>query len=253
VSDLRSSPWSGLLGATVSSPVKSTGSFSSQSVRLGKRVQPAAQRQSAERKNLYLSFIEQLDSALRQRARALECFHREKPLSKKIQRLVTDFYTDVNCAIEATLNREKSGAPTTLRDARDLVSKLSLFELDLELQLTHDHVHALALAVCMRDLCNDVLHYIQQIEITANVVCVENGKPKISNRPTNWSAKETLAGLITEFQGTRGDGAWPKGSTMQVELQRLGFACSERVVRGWIRQMKSGSGGHLIQPGKDRQ
>ena len=253
MSALLSSPWCGLLGTTFSPSVKNTGPYPSQTVRLGKRVQPAAQRQSAERKNLYLIFIQQLDSALRERARALEWFHREKPLSKKIQRLVTGFYTDVNCAIEATLNREKSGAPTTLRDARDLVGKLSLFESELELQLTHAHVHALALAVCMRDLCDDVLHYIEQIEITANIVCVENGKPKISNRPTNWSAKETLAGLITEFQEARGDGAWPKGSTMQVELQRLGFACSERVVRGWIRQMKSGSGGHFIQPRKDRQ
>jgi hypothetical protein len=253
VSAVRSSPWSGLLGTIVSPPVKNTGPYSSLTVRLGKRVQPASQRQIAERKNLYHMFILQLDSALRERARALEWFHLEKPLSKKIQQLVTDFYKDVNCAIEATLNREKSGAPTTLRDARDLIGKLSLFESELELQLTHAHIHALALAVCMRDLCDDVRHYIGQIEISANVVNVENGKPKISNRPTNWSAKETLAGLITEFQETRCDGAWPKGSTMQVELQRLGFACSERVVRGWIRQLKSGSGEHFIQPGKERQ
>ena len=253
MSALRSSPWRGLLGTTVSPLVKTPEPYSSQTVKLGKRVQPADQRQSADRKNLYPIFIKQLDYALRQRARALEWFHREKPLSKKIQQLVTGFFNDVNCAIEATLNRRKSGAPTTVKDARDLVGKLSLFESELELQLTHDHEHALALAVCMRDLCDDVLHYIGQIEITANVVCVENGKPKISNRPTNWSAKETLAGLIKEFQGIRGDGAWPKGSTMHVELQRLGFACSERVVRGWIRQMKSGSVGYFIQPGKDRQ
>ena len=251
--NLRSSPWSGLLDATASALVKNTGPYPSQTVRLGKRVQSAVQRQSAERKNLYRIFIQQLDSALHERARALEWFHMEKPLSKKIQRLVNGFYTDVNCAIEGTLNRKKSGAPTTLRDARDLAGKLNLFESALELQLTHAHVHALALAVCMRDLCDDVLHYIEQIEITANVVCVENGKPKISNRPTNWSAKEALAGLITEFQEASGDGAWPKGSTMQVKLQRLGFACSERVVRGWIQQMKSGAGGHFIQPGKNRQ
>jgi len=253
VSALRTSHWSGLLGTTVSPLVKKPGPYSSHTVKLGKRVQPADQCQSAERKNLYLSFIQQLDSALRQRARALEKLHREKPLSKKIQQLVTGFFKDVNCAIEATLNRKKSGAPTTLRDARGLVSKLSLFESELELQLTHAHVHALALAVCMRDLCDDVLHYIRQIEFTANVVYVENGKPKFSNRPTNWSAKDALAGLITEFQETRGDGAWPKGSTMHVELQRLGFSCSERVVRGWILQMKSGSGRYFIQPGKDRQ
>lgn len=253
MSALLSSPWSGLLGTTASPLVKNPGPYSSQTVKLGKRVQPADQSHSAERINLYLSFIQQLDSALRQRARSLEWFHRENPLSKKIQQLVTGFFKDVNCAIEATLNRKKSGAPTTLRDARDLVRTLSLFESELELQLTYDHENALALAVCMRDLCDDVLHYIRQIEFTANVVYVENGKPKISNRPTNWSAKEALAGLITEFQETRGDGAWPKGSTMQVELQHLGFACSERVVRGWIRQMKSGSGGYFIQPGKDRQ
>jgi hypothetical protein len=253
MSALLSSPWSGLLGTTFSPSVKNCGPYPSQTVQLGKRVRPAAQRQSAERKNLYLIFIQQLDSALRERARALEWFHREKPLSKKFQRLVTGFYTDLNCAIEATLNREKSGAPTTLRDARELVDKLNLFESELDLQLTHAHKHALALAFCMRDLCGDVLHYIQQIELTANVVCVENGKPKISNRPTNWFAKEALAGLVAEFQQDRGHEAWPKGSTMQVELQRLGFACSERVVRGWIRQMKSGSGGHLIQPRKDRQ
>ena len=253
MSALRSSPWSGLLGTTVSLSVKTPGPYSLQTVKVGKRVQSADRGQSAERINLYHSFIQQLDSALRQRARALEWVHREKPLSKRIQQLVTGFFKDVNCAIEATLNRKKSGAPTTVRDARDLVGKLSQFESELELQLTHDHEHALALAVCMRDLCDDVLHYIRQIEFTANVVYGENGKPKISNRPTNWAAKEALAGLITEFQETRGDEAWPKGSTMQVELQHLGFACSERVVRGWIRQMKSGSGGYFIHPGKDRQ
>ena len=125
MSALRSSPWGGLLDTSVSPPVKNTGSYPSQTVRLGKRVQPSAQRQSAERKNLYLIFIRQLDSALRERARALEWFDREMPLSKKIQQLVTDFFKDVICAIEPTINRGKSGAPTTLRDARDLVSKLS--------------------------------------------------------------------------------------------------------------------------------
>lgn len=144
MSALRSSPWGGLLDTSVSPPVKNTGSYPSQTVRLGKRVQPSAQRQSAERKNLYLIFIRQLDSALRERARALEWFDREMPLSKKIQQLVTDFFKDVICAIEPTINRGKSGAPTTLRDARDLVSKLSLFESELELQLTHAHVNSLA-------------------------------------------------------------------------------------------------------------
>jgi hypothetical protein len=253
VSAFWSSPWNGLLGTTVLPRVKNTGPYPSQTVRLGKRVQPVAQRKSAERKNLYLIFIRQLDSALRERARALEWFHHEKPLSKKIQRLVTGFYSDVNCAIEATLKRKSSGAPTTLRDARELIGKVSLFESELELQLTNAPEHALELAVCMRDLCDDVLHYIAQIEITANVVCVDNGKPLISNRPTNWPAKEALAGLISEFQKTRRGEAWPKGSTMQAELKRLGFTCSERVVRGWIQQMKLELAGNFIQPKRNRQ
>ena len=253
MSDLWASPWNGLLGKSVSPKVTNSGSYQSQTVRLGKRVFPTTPFESAERKNLYMAFIQQLDSALRERARAVEWFHQKSPLPKTIQRLVTDFFTDVTNAIDATLSRKKSGAPTTLRDARKLLSRVKQFESKLELQLTHSRAHALALAVCMRELCDDVLHYIAQIEISANVVCVQNGKPLISNRPTNWPAKEALAGLIAELQKNSGDETWPKGSTMHVELQRLGFTCSERVVRGWIQQMKSELAGNFIQPKRNRQ
>jgi hypothetical protein len=253
VSAPRRSDWSGALGTTVEPPVTNAGQYRVQTIRLGKRIAPSVPRQSADRKKIYLFFIHQLDAAIRERARAIEWFHQEGPLPKSLQVLITGFFTEVTLAIDATVYRKRSGAPTTLGDARQLNSKVSQFESNLELQLTHAHKHALALAVCLRDLCDDVRHYIKQIEITANVVHAKNGAPMISNRPTNWSAKEALASLVMEFQEAHGDEAWPKGSAMQAKLHRLGHACSERAVRGWLQQMKSGSAGLFIQPTKSRQ
>lgn len=247
------SVWSGLIGTRVMPVVSNTGGTSVRKVRDGMHVSPPLSSQDGNRKKLYLLFIGQLNAALCERARTAERLHEEMSIPQSLQTLVCDFHKDVIKAVEKTLGRSRAGAPTTLADARKLISKVRDFELKLDLELTHDHIHAFDLAVCMRDLCDDVRHYIRQIELTAGIVFLRASKPLISNRPTNWSAKNELAVLISDFKNARGDDAWPSGATMRAALKRRGHECSERTARNWIQQLKSGSAGFFVQPKTKRQ
>lgn len=249
----RISVWSGLMGITVTPAFFSEGRQSSQKVRGGKLVPSPPPCHEGGRKELYLLFIGQLDTALRERARTAEWLHEKMAISKSLQALVCQFHGDVIHAIQKTLGRRRAGAPTTLADAKKLAGKVIEFEARLDRELTHDHVLAFDLAVCMRDLCDDVHHYIRQIELTAAAVFAQAGKPLIGNRPTNWAAKNELAALISDFKKARGDDAWPSGAAMRAALKRRGHECSERSVRGWVRQFKSDSAWLYVQQKKRRQ
>lgn len=161
------SVWSGLIGTRVIPAVSNTGGAPVRKVRDGVLVSPPLSREDGHRKKLYLLFIGQLNAALCERARTAERLHEEMEIPLSLQALVCEFHKDVIQAVQKTLGRRRSGAPTTLADARKIVSKVRDFELKLDLELTHDHIRAFDLAVCMRDLCDDVRHYIRQIELTA--------------------------------------------------------------------------------------
>jgi hypothetical protein len=247
------SVWSGLIGTSVMPAVSNAGGTPVRKVRDGILVSPPLSRQDGQRKKHYLLFIGQLNAALYERARTVEWLHEEQGIPLSLQALVCEFHKDVIQAVQKTVGRSRAGAPTTLADARKLISKVRDFELKLDLELTHEHIRAFELALCMRDLCDDVRHYTRQIELTAGIVFLRAKKPLISNRPTNWAAKNELAALVSNFKNARGEDVWPTGAAMRAALKRRGHVCSERTVRSWIQQLKSGSAGFFVQPTTRRQ
>ena len=252
MSNARPSPWSGLFGDSAVL-IEKLRQQQTQKVRSGKPVLPTQSQKGGDRKKYNLIYIRQLERALRKSARNAECLHKKAAISSSLQHLARGFYKEVIQTLDATLIRKKSGAPRTLSDARLLRGKVEIFEKNLGSQLPNNHEYGLELALLFWDLCQDVRHYILMIEITSNIIPVHDGQPQLSHRPTKKTAAEALTNLVIDFKNFHGAAVWPSGASMYAQLRQLGHDVSERSVRGWLQQLKTGTSGLYVQPKKNRQ
>jgi hypothetical protein len=248
---VKSSIWDGLASITHGTSLAiSKDRFESRTVRQGRVVPPKATQPQPERTEIYRAFIHQLENALYERAREAERIHAVADLPVALQDLVRQLHAAAISAIRSTLEKKKSGAPRTIRDARALLDQVEKIEPQLSAVLPDGHPLILELNECLHDLCADVRHYVRQIEITARSYDSSGQKLRINNRPTNWDAKEAFALEVLAHQKRHGTNAWPKPSHIRKSLLEHGHRCCIRAIGNWLREMKDGTAHHYVQSKK---
>jgi len=195
----------------------------------------------------FRKFINQLNLALKERARHLERLNTQRRLSKQLRDETVKFFKRAIETVDRTGQQQRPGAPPTLSNARSLVPAVEQFDKSLEDLLEHGHPRASELAMCLRGLCDDVRHYVSQIDITSAIVDQRKVMPTIPNRPTNWDAKEFYGRLLERHQRMHGDQSFPKPRDLRRQLSEAGYDFSERTLRDWRSQWVRGSFGNHIQ------
>ena len=205
------------------------------------------QTERGVRANLSRRFINQLNEALEDEARHLERLWKQRAFSKQLEAACLQIYQQVIETVDSTSRHRTRGAPPTLSKARSLLPAVEHFEKCLETLPERRHPSARELAICLRDLCDDVRHYVRQIEITFDAVKERAAQPLPTNRPTNWATKERYGQLVEQHQSLYGDGSFPKPRELRKQLLDEGHNISERTERAWRSQWVQGSFGHYIQ------
>ena len=106
------------------------------------------------------------------------------------------------------------------------------------------------LAICLNDLCDDIEHYVFQIQIVFGIVSVVGQKPVMSNRPTKSDAKNLYCEIVNSHQAKYGQNDFPKPREVQSALSAGGYAVSKRTLNNWKSQVNKNLIDFFIQPKK---
>jgi len=216
----------------------------------GKPLTPAKKIQSAERKNFSLLIIHQLNNALIARATEEEHFWKTGALNDELAQEVTAVHNKIIHVLDQTLNHKFSGAPPTLRNAKSLTSIVEIFKIKCTNLITAESMDQLLLAICLNDLCDDVEHYVIQINRVFGIVSVVDQKPMLSNRPTNFAAKKNYDQIIRTHQSKFGVDSFPMPREIQSALSAKGHQISKRTINFWKSQFTKKRLEDFIQPQK---
>lgn len=216
-------------------------------VRNGVRQAPKPVREKVERRWFSHFFALQLTHALIERAAQEELLYDGGAFPAGMSDIVFEFHRSVCDVIDRTLDHASPGAPPTLRDAKGLSALVARFRADLRRFFGFDISSDEPLATCLRTLCDDVEHYIQQIRFVYAIVGLQDRQPRIANRPTNLEAKAHFASLINDYQAIHGSGTLPKPGVSRQAMRLAGHKVSPRTLRSWQQQIKEGTFDFFIQ------
>ena len=220
-------------------------------VRGGKLQTEAMGRPTRDRAIFSRMFCEQLEQSLVDRARELENLWDAGAVSEKTADLTIQIFQTAYAVVDLTLKHKRAGAPPTLRQSKHLQRELQKFEENVAVTLTGGSPKVLDLARCLQDLSDDITHYVRQIHITFAMVYVTSaGQVKPTNRPTNWAAKTAFDEIIHSHQLKFGARTFPKLRQARLQLQQAKHYISDRMLRYWFAQMRSGTFSDYVQQRK---
>ncbi len=153
----------------------------------------------------------------------------------------------VNETQNAILGQKSVGAPPSLSKARSLLGLIEAFE-----KLANQQVGlAPEYQAWAEELCGDIYHFVQQIEMTYGIVNTDaNGRPKPPNRPTDLVGKKCYWELVEEHRASNGEGTFPKPKFAHEKLAAQGIKVTTKTIGNWRRQIEEGTFYHFVQSKK---
>lgn len=207
-------------------------------------------KSSAERKEFSLLLIGQLNAALIIRALEEQAFWNAGIMPTTLAKHVRTFREKIIKLLDQTLLHKSSGAPPTLKNAKSMRLLVPDFKRQCSQCITNIDVGQFQLAICLNDLCDDIEHFVCQIQIVFGIVSVVGQKPMMSNRPTKSDAKNLYYEIVNSHQAKCGPNDFPKPREVQAALSAGGYAVSKRTLNNWKYQVKKNLIGFFIQPKK---
>ena len=208
----------------------------------GKIKSPARTKRDRDRADFCRVFISQLLLALDESANELQYLWERNALSKEVADLTRGLVSITRQTLYDSFRSVSRGAPKRLSNAKELLKEMHIFRLKIDLVLTHERPHALELACCIQEFCCDISHYEQQIRFVYGIVSVTaEGRPKLANRPTKWTAKNAFAKIVIQHQAIHGEGTFPKPRQIKADLSLANHVVPERTLREWRRQVQLGT------------
>lgn len=201
-----------------------------------KKVKP-----SADRNFFPIQFIHQLNRALEMRAREEETLQTKGAFPDGLCDVLTNFHATVIRLLDQTTNHKKRTPPPTLKNARCLRHELSTFVTSIDNLTQSSHSHSEALEKCMKNLVDDVDHYIIQIEVTYRIVQLRNGRPIKPTRQKNFEGRLAYGNIVTEYQLKSGSSNLPKPAYIMRNLESLGFSVSVKTLNNWKNDFLRGA------------
>ena len=213
----------------------------------GVRQAPKPALEKVERRSWSHLFGLHLENALAARAAELVSLHESGAFPDGLTDLVSEFHRTVFEVIDRTRDHQFRGAPPTFGDAKRLSGVVTHFKTALDQFPEFEVASGTPLAACMQTLCDDVEHYVRQIHCVYGIVGLQDRRPKIPNRPTNWEAKSIFARHVIDYQSRNGAGTFPKPSNTRRALHLAGHKVSARTLRSWRQQVEEGTFDFFIQ------
>ena len=210
-----------------------------ESFRNGKKRASSREHRDTDRSTCSRSAIRKLEDSLVSAARDLEGFWSQEIISDELALEITEFFKQVCTALDETLHHKSKGAPATLRNARSLRPSIESFETKLTHLIPKDAVIDIGLEQCLKELFEDVRHYVRQIEMTYGIVRLQGANPVLSNRPSNTMAFEKMLDLIESHAHINGENSKLKPKLLRAQLSEAGYAVSERTLRSWRAKAKT--------------
>ena len=207
-------------------------------------------KSSVERKEFSFLFIGQLNTALIIRAHEEQTFWYAGIMLPTLAKHVRTFHGKVIKLLDQTLLHKSSGAPPTLRNAKSMRLLVTEFKKKCSQYITNEDVGQFQLAICLNDLCDDIEHFVVQIQIVFGIVSVVGQKPVVANRPTKSDAKNLYCEIVNGHQAKYGPNHFPKPREAQAALSAGGYAVSKRTLNNWKSQVNKNLIGFFIQPKK---
>ena len=235
-----------------SQPLTSNGSHISGRKITNAKIKSTKKLQRDKDRAIYIQlFNEQLRRTLIESANELQILWERSAISKEVAELTRKLFSAAYATINNSLRCNARGATRALWNAKKLQNAMQIFRTEIDSKLTHERPHPLELACCLHEFCCDINHYETQIRYTYGLIYVTaEGEPKLSNRPTNWIAKIEFDKIITEHQKIYGQGSLPRTRQIKAKLHLANCNVSERTLREWRKQGKSGTFSRHIQPSK---
>jgi len=205
----------------------------------GKKKSSSIKYRDRDRSTYSRTYIRQLEASLTSTARDLEGFWSQEIISDELALEITEFFKAVCNTLDKTLGHKTKGAPATLRNARSLSPSVKSFETKITHLIPKDVLRSRGLEQCLKELLEDVRHYVRQIEMTYGIVRLQGANPVLSNRPSNTMAFEKMLDLIESHAHINGANSKLKPKLLRAQLSEAGYAVSERTLRIWRAKAKS--------------
>lgn len=210
-----------------------------ESFRNGKKRSSSKKYRDKDRSTYSRRYIRQLEISLTSTAHDLEGFWSQEIISDELALEITEFFKQVCTALDETLHHKSKGAPATLSNARSLRPSIKSFATKITHLIPKDSLVTRGLEQCLKELLEDVRHYIRQIEMTYGIVRLQGANPVLSNRPSNTMAFEKMLDLIESHAHINGANSKLKPKLLRAQLSEAGYALSERTLRIWRAKAKT--------------
>ncbi len=213
--------------------------------RSGKVVQTKAKGQDIKyRSNFIHNLTVQLLSALWTRKIEIESIWEKNLVPVELLKDINTVFEQAFSATDHVFEHKSIGAPPSLQTAKKLLKHVEVFE-----QCIYEkHDLSTDCAQWATELCLDMKHYVQQINMAYGVVNTNVERVlRPQGRPTNFLAKDTFWNLVKEHQLENGPLSYPKPKVAREALQKMGYKVTTRTISNWVVQIKGGSFLHLGQ------
>lgn len=205
--------------------------------RSGKKTALKKESPNRDRSRFSRLAIRQLEQFITEAGLNFNALRDQNFISDELVSIIEDFVKSVYITIDKTLKPTQKGAPPTLRCARDLRLKIDAFENVTNELIQRDGTNSQDLKDSLKELAEDVRHYIRQIELTYGIVNPKNSKPNWPNRPANYSAITALVEIIEDHRSENGVKASLKPQKIQILLAASGHTVPDRTIRYWRRNV----------------
>ena len=210
-----------------------------ESFRNGKKRSSSKKYRDKDRSTYSRKYIRQLEISLTSTARDLEGFWSQEIISDELALEITEFFKTVCNTLDKTFGHKTKGAPATLRNARSLRPSIKSFETKLTDLIPKGALMARGLEQCLKELLEDVRHYVRQIEMTYGIVRQDRLKLVFPNRPKNIPALEKMNEIVEIYSRIHGSNSALKPKMLRAKLLEAGYAVPERTLRDWRAKAKT--------------
>jgi hypothetical protein len=195
------------------------------------------------RSNFIHNLTVKLLGALGTRKNEIEAIWEKNLVPDELLKDINTIFEQAFSTTDRVFEHKSKGAPPSLRTAKKLLKHIKVFEKSIN----EKHDLSPDCTQWATELCLDLKHYVQQINMAYGVVKSKDNVLRPQGRRTNFLAKDAFWIFVKEHQLKNGPSTYPKPQVAQKALQKMGHKVTTRTLGNWKSQIENGTFSHLVQ------
>ena len=212
----------------------------------GKQLKPVRPKQPTKAE-FAKGFAHQLNCALIKRKEEMTELDRMGLIPSTLQEDIEIFFMRACKIADLTIQINERITRRLMTSIGQMASTLKDFQASLEKNIDLHCADDLLLLRTLKDLYDDVAHFVQQITITHHSISAVRSSNNLPNRPTDWSRKKVFLAEVSTYQEKNNSKKYPRYKLIAKAMELAGLNLPERTYGDWKKQHCLGTFVYLVQ------